>query len=636
MNSTSDVGTKLRRRIRQQEVVAELGRQSLEVGGFDELLRDAATAAADALDAAFAAVLEVNPDGRTAVLRAGVGWPRGVVGSATVPVTLDGRTTGASCRYWSRADDETRTDATELGPELFVEQGITDEIDVVVGPVDDPWGIMGVYTAEQRAFTEHDVTFVQSIANIVAKAAETERTHHKLEEIYGRISDGFFAVDENWNFTYLNERAHELINPEGRTLVGKNIWEEFPPPLRTQFRKKYERAMCRQEATSFEEYYPEPLDSWFEVRIYPSKTGLSVYVRDITERKDRERELELFRELLDHCHDSVLVIEPETGRFLDVNETARERLGYEREELLELSVHDMERRFADLEEWRSHVEDVELEGSVMITGEHVRKDGSTYPAEVNVAYVGLDREYMVAIARDVTERRERQRELEASNERLEQFAYAASHDLQEPLRMISSYLGLLEKRYADAFDEEGEEFLAYAVDGADRMRAMIDGLLEYSRVETRGDPFESVDLEALAEDVRTDLRLQIEESGAEITTDGLDRVEGDACQLRQLFQNLFSNAITYSGDEPPRIRVESERRGERVLVSVHDEGIGIDLDNQDRIFEVFQRLHNHTEYAGTGIGLALCRRIVERHDGEIEVDSDLGEGSTFSVTLPAS
>ncbi|SDR16059.1 PAS domain S-box protein [Natronobacterium texcoconense] len=232
------------------------------------------------------------------------------------------------------------------------------------------------------------------------------------------------------------------------------------------------------------------------------------------------------------------------------------------------------------------------------------------------------------------ERREYIEELQAETERLEQFAYAASHDLQEPLRMISSYLQLLERRYGEDFDEDGREFLEFAVDGAERMRSMIDGLLTYSRVETQGQPLEPVDLAAVLEDVRSDLELRIAETDAEITVESLPRVEGDASQLRQVFQNLLENALEYS-DGTPRVHVSAERHDDEWIISVRDEGIGIDPDERDRIFEVFHRLHGRDEHDGTGIGLALCERIVERHGGEIEVDSEPGEGSTFSVTLPA-
>ncbi|GAB3663318.1 MEDS domain-containing protein [Halopiger thermotolerans] len=240
------------------------------------------------------------------------------------------------------------------------------------------------------------------------------------------------------------------------------------------------------------------------------------------------------------------------------------------------------------------------------------------------------------------EQHERERELErtvdrleTSNERLEQFAYAASHDMQEPLRMVSSYLQLIDRR-DDELSAETREYLEFAVDGAERMRAMIDGLLQYSRVQSRGGPLEPTDLEAVVADVRDDLQLRLEETDADLTVGDLPRVTGDPEQLRQLFQNLLDNAITYSGDEPPRIDIAAERTpdGDAWTISVRDDGIGIPPAEQERIFELFDRLHSREEYAGTGIGLALCQRIVERHGGEISVESEPGEGSTFAVTLP--
>ena len=201
--------------------------------------------------------------------------------------------------------------------------------------------------------------------------------------------------------------------------------------------------------------------------------------------------------------------------------------------------------------------------------------------------------------------------------------------------MVSSYLQLIEGRYGEDLDEEGEEFLDFAVDGADRMREMIDGLLEYSRVETRGEPFEPTDLDAVLADVLDDLQVSIAEHDAEIAVEPLPTVEGDPSQLRQVFQNLLDNAIEYSGEGSPHVEITSERDGDEWVISVSDRGVGIDTDNVDRVFEVFQRLHTYDEHPGTGIGLALCRRIVERHGGEMWVDSGPGGGSTFSFTLPA-
>ena len=243
----------------------------------------------------------------------------------------------------------------------------------------------------------------------------------------------------------------------------------------------------------------------------------------------------------------------------------------------------------------------------------------------------------VAVAHfDITDRYEYRRRLEASNERLQQFAYVASHDLREPLRMVTSYLQLLERRYHDELDDDAREFIEFAVDGAERMEAMIDGLLAYARVDTQGTSFGSVDLDEVLDDVLTDLGLRIEETDAEITADSLPTVDGDEAQLRQCFQNLVTNALQYSGEGHPRVSISAARNGAEWTISVSDEGIGIDRADTERVFEVFQRLHSHEAYDGTGIGLALCRRVVERHGGEIWVDSEPGEGSTFSFTLLAS
>ncbi|QLD89291.1 histidine kinase [Natronomonas salina] len=225
-------------------------------------------------------------------------------------------------------------------------------------------------------------------------------------------------------------------------------------------------------------------------------------------------------------------------------------------------------------------------------------------------------------------------QLERSNERLEQFAYAASHDLQEPLRMVSSYLRLLEDRYDDDLDEEAHEYIEFAVDGADRMRAMVDGLLQYSRVQSEGDPVGPVDLDEVLADARDDLAVRIEATDAEIEADPLPVVEGDENQLRQVFQNLLENAIKYSGDEPPRIDVSAERSDDGDWrVAVGDDGIGVDPDHHDRIFQMFKQLQSGED--GAGIGLPLCKRVVERHGGEMWLDSEPGDGSTFHVTLPA-
>ncbi|WP_232702505.1 sensor histidine kinase [Halobacterium wangiae] len=225
--------------------------------------------------------------------------------------------------------------------------------------------------------------------------------------------------------------------------------------------------------------------------------------------------------------------------------------------------------------------------------------------------------------------------LEESNERLKRFAYVASHDLQEPLRMISSYLQLLEDRHGEDLGADAAEYIEFAVDGADRMRAMVEGLLAYSRIDIQDSAFETVDCEHVLDDVLTDLQLQLEESDATIEVDDLPDVYGDANQFEQLFSNLLSNAVKYSGEDPPHVEISAECHGDRRVFSVADDGIGIDPAYTGQIFEVFNRLHSSDDFPGTGIGLALCRKIVDHHGGDIWVDSEPGEGTTFYFTLPA-
>lgn len=238
------------------------------------------------------------------------------------------------------------------------------------------------------------------------------------------------------------------------------------------------------------------------------------------------------------------------------------------------------------------------------------------------------------LKRTEAELKETVERLEASNERLEQFAHAASHDLQEPMRMVSTYLQLIEHRADDELTDDTKEFLEYAVHGADRMRAMIGNLLTYSRIETEGNPFKPVDLNAVLEDVLDDLQVKIEENNGEIIAETLPNVEGDEVQLRRVFQNLLNNAIRYSGEEPPRVHIAAKRDGDEWVISVNDEGIGIDPEDADRIFNVFQRIDTNDNPDTGGIGLALCERIVERHGGDIWVESEPGHGATFYFTLP--
>jgi len=246
-----------------------------------------------------------------------------------------------------------------------------------------------------------------------------------------------------------------------------------------------------------------------------------------------------------------------------------------------------------------------------------------------------------AVQQELTERkqmeealRERTEALERSNRELERFAYVASHDLQEPLRMVASYTQLLEKRYKGKLDSDADEFIAYAVDGATRMQALINDLLTYSRVGTKGKDLKPTDCGTVLERTLDNLKQALEESGAQVTYEPLPTVMADDVQLGQLFQNLIGNAIKFRSEEPTQIHVSAERNEDKWVFSFRDNGIGIDPEFRERIFAIFQRLHKRRDYPGTGIGLAVCKKIVERHGGHIWVESVPEKGSTFYFTIP--
>jgi light-regulated signal transduction histidine kinase (bacteriophytochrome) len=225
--------------------------------------------------------------------------------------------------------------------------------------------------------------------------------------------------------------------------------------------------------------------------------------------------------------------------------------------------------------------------------------------------------------------------LERSNAELERFAYLASHDLQEPLRMITGYTNLLSKRYHGKLDASADEFIDFAVDGANRMRVLINDLLTYSRVSSNGKKLAPTDCELVLSQTLTGLELAIQESAGKVTHDPFPIVNGDDVQLRQLFQNLIGNALKYRNGHGSVIHVGCDRRESDWLLSVRDNGIGIDPRFAEKIFVIFQRLHTREQYPGAGIGLAVCKCIVERHGGTIWVESEPGKGSTFYFTLPA-
>jgi light-regulated signal transduction histidine kinase (bacteriophytochrome) len=225
-------------------------------------------------------------------------------------------------------------------------------------------------------------------------------------------------------------------------------------------------------------------------------------------------------------------------------------------------------------------------------------------------------------------------ELWRSNRELEQFAYVSSHDLKEPLRKIASYTQLLEQRFSERLDVEGKRYLSHVLNGVDRMQSLIHDLLVYSRTGKEEMRFEPVDMKRIVQQAVGDLETSMQENGAEVTMDDLPVIEAQPAQMHQLFQNLISNAIKFHGAVSPRVHVSARKEGEEWIFRIKDNGIGIDPKYQEQIFKIFQRLHSRNEYPGTGIGLAICKKIVERHGGRIWVESTPGDGSSFLFSVP--
>lgn len=289
-----------------------------------------------------------------------------------------------------------------------------------------------------------------------------------------------------------------------------------------------------------------------------------------------------------------------------------------------------------------------MSGLHTLTG--LRANGEEFPMEASLSRVetGGVRLFTV-ILRDITEKqallRERQQaqetlakkaeELARSNQELEQFAYVASHDLQEPLRMVASYTQLLAERCRGKLDENADKYINYAVEGAMRMQTLIQDLLAFSRVGRNGNEQKRTDCNSALEEVRLNLRAAIEESQASILSDGLPTIAVERSQIVQLLQNLIGNAIKFRGTSPPVVRVSAQRHQSEWVLSVTDNGIGIAPEHRDVIFVIFQRLHTRSEYPGNGVGLAICKKIVEQHGGRIWVESETQRGSTFYVSLPA-
>jgi PAS domain S-box-containing protein len=473
--------------------------------------------------------------------------------------------------------------------------------------------------------------------------------------------DAMVVVNQAGEIVLLNLQAEKQFGYRRDELLGQRVTniipEGFAERLVADDLRSSEDALAQEIGTGIElnalrkdgtefpiELMLSPLDS-------TEGTLVTAAIRDITVRRNAEKHLAQmegrYRGLLEAAPDPMVVVN-QGGEIVLLNLQAEKQFGYRRNELLGQKVTNIipegfaERLIADGLRSAEDALAQQIGTGIELSGR--RKDRTEFPIELMLSPLGGAEGILVTAAiRNIGVRKtaeahllQKMDELNRSNEELGQFAYIASHDLQEPLRMVASYTQLLSRRYKGKLDTDADEFIAYAVDGATRMQRLIQDLLAYSRVGTKGKELRSTSSEHALQTALANLRGAIEESGALVTHDPLPSVMADESQLIQLFQNLLGNAIKYQNPGIPKIHVAAMNGGKQYRFSVKDNGLGIDPQYFDRIFGMFQRLHKREEFAGTGIGLAICKKIVERHGGQISVESQPGHGSTFRFALTGS
>ncbi|MEA5605603.1 GAF domain-containing protein [Nostoc sp. UHCC 0252] len=678
--------------------------------------------------------------------------------------------------------------------------------------------------------------YVTEVSQVTEKLmAQEQAARTRINNFLESITDGFFALDKMWRFTYINRQAERLLQKKQSELLGKNIWEVFPEIVGTRFYHEYHRAISEQVSVEFEELY-QPLNCWLQVHAYPAKDGLSIYFQDITERQrtaealreseerwqlalhgnndgiwdwnlktnevffsarwkemlgykdhevsnDRDEWTKLihpderdwvlqafqdhfakktpfyaceyrvqcqdgsYRWILDRGQalwDALGDIVRMVGSYTDITDrkradeelkrqnlrsqlfaeiTLKIRESLQIDEILKTTVTEVQQLLQadrvlifrlETDGSGTVVQEAVLPGWPVILGENIldecfkeeyieryRQGRVSAIEDIQAAHIqpchreflqhfavranlvvpilvrdniwglllahqcaaprkwnNFETELLKQLANQIgialsqaqllEKETQQSQELVRSNAELEQFAYVASHDLQEPLRMVTSYLQLLERRYKNQLDASADQFITYAVDGARRMQTLINDLLNYSRVSTRGQPFKLVDCDVILQQAIANLQIAIADSQAIVTHDALPEVMADTTQLTQVFQNLIGNAIKFCQNQQPQIHIgvvkpNANLEGENLnsipladewLFWIRDNGIGLESQYAERIFIIFQRLHGRDKYPGTGIGLAICKKIIERHGGRIWVKSKPGQGSTFYFTIP--
>lgn len=495
--------------------------------------------------------------------------------------------------------------------------------------------------------------------NLKKYIIELKNNEQQIRAIFENAPDPVIVIDDNSNIIKWNPKAETVFGWKTVEVVGKPLIQFIIPP---QYHESYKKEM--------EPFLTKDVEnvsnSTFEIEAknrngieFPVSLSISSYkiddkkyyficfARDITENRKILNALKISEIFLDSIIENIPTIifvkNVSDLRYVRVNKVVEDLFGFSKKEIIGKSDYEI---FPKTEADRFVSNDKNLldNGKLMVIDEepaHTKYKGIRILETKIVLVKDIEGKpiYILGIANDITDRKKIQTELDnktkelaRSNIELEQFAYIASHDLQEPLRMVTSYLQLLENRYKDKLDQDAKDFISFAVDGSNRMRSLIHSLLEYSRI-NRVKAFEIIDVNLLLKEVLENLSTSIKENNATIKIADLPKINGDPILINQLFQNLIQNAIKFRDARTPEIDISCKEEKDEYLFSVKDNGIGIQKEYIDKIFIIFKRLHSKEEYPGTGMGLAICKKIVERHGGKIWVESEFGKGSTFYFTI---
>jgi len=488
-----------------------------------------------------------------------------------------------------------------------------------------------------------------------------EKTRNELELIIDNIPGLVFLKDVHNNYLTVNKYMADTYRISKQDMYGKSVYEFHPDEEAEKYYKDDLRVIRnRVPELNIEETLETPEGQRIiltnKIPIFddlgePSGVlGVSI---DITERKAAEaKQAEAenrFRTMFDNSPDAYLIMDVSSGVILDCNHAAELMLHAEKPQITGKTADEVSPGYQpdgrlSSEAVADRIVESVSKGKTRFEWVHRRLDGEDFWADVSISAITISGKKVLFVAwREITDKKNMERtintmleELERSNRELEHFAYIASHDLQEPLRMISGYVQLLARRYKGRFDTDADEFINFAVDGATRMQNMINALLEYARIKVSSEELPPVESESVFINAVKNMGLIISEAGATVTHDPLPEIKADASQLTQLFQNFISNAVKFRrNDISPVVHVSAEKEAGNWHFTVKDNGIGIDPQYHERIFKLFQRLHTREEYPGAGIGLSVCKKIVERHGGRIWIEPGTGSGTVFHFTIPA-